>query len=160
MITVSLVKEAGFRTAVSVLSARNNHDYGVNFKGVSARLGNSGNELQVYLNNGQSTTDAAQSMADIALATCIASLLAITSNVGAMIVADVYNVTADPSDEKFVKMVVGIDDTTGVMEMFALEKTVGEYGSLPAGKTEVSSLKEFSVPAAGSSLTETFNFIK
>lgn len=155
-----LIKDAGHRTVLDVLKARGQEAYGVNFLGVSANVGTNHNELKIHLVAGQSLTVADQLLADIQKPTVDFTGLEITTNVGSFVVADVYNVTADPSDEKFVKIVLGIDDTNGAIEVFALEKTTGEYGALPAGKTFVTDVKEFSVPAAGTVLTEIFNFIK
>jgi len=78
--------------------------------------------------------------------------LDIKTNVGSAIVNDIYAVTADPTDKKFIKMSILRDTGTSVLEIAAFEKTTGEYGSIPAGKILEMDLKEFSVIAAGTTL--------
>lgn len=67
---------------------------------------------------------------------------------------DNHVVAADPSETKYIKVSVVADDTTKDLELVAYEKTTGDYGSIPAGKTHIADLKEYSVPASGSDLTE------
>jgi len=107
-------------------------------------------------------TDANQLLSDLEKPTCVidgTDSLQINTDVGNEVVADTYIVTADPSDTTYAKVVLGMDDSNGDLEIFVLEKTTGVYGSLPAGKSLISDLKEFSVPAAGTVLTEEQNFI-
>jgi len=85
--------------------------------------------------------------------------LDIRTNVGTEIVDDDYTVTADPSDKKWIKMVILRDDTSTDIEIYAFEKTTGEYGSVPSGKTHEKDLKEFSVVASGTVLVEEEDFI-
>lgn len=85
--------------------------------------------------------------------------LDIRTNVGSAIVNDDYSVTADPSDKKFIKMSLVRDDTSTDLEIIAFEKTTGDYGSIPSGKTLIGDLKEFSVVASGTVLVEEQDFI-
>jgi len=85
--------------------------------------------------------------------------LTIRTNVGSAIVNDDYAVTADPDDKKFIKMVVVRDDTSGLLEILAFEKTLGDYADIPAGKSHEKDLKEFSVVALGTALVEEEDFI-
>jgi hypothetical protein len=94
--------------------------------------------------------------------TCVGnspSDLDIRTNVGSAIVDDDYTVTADGSDKKYIKMAIARDDTSGDLEIIAFEKTTGEYGSTPSGKTLSKWLKEFSVVASGTALVEEEDFI-
>lgn len=86
------------------------------------------------------------------LPTCIGNIpsdLTIRTNVGSAIVNDDYTVTANPTDKKFIKMSLVRDNSTGLLEILAFEKTTGNYGSMPSSKTLEFELKEFSVSAAG-----------
>ncbi len=94
--------------------------------------------------------------------TCVGnspSNLKIRTNVGSAIVNDDYTVTADADDKKFIKMVIVRDDGTGLLEILAFEKLLGNYDDLPAGKTHEKDLKEFSVIAAGTVLVQEQDFI-
>jgi len=84
--------------------------------------------------------------------TASANLLQITSNVGTAIIDDTYDVTPDESLTKYVKISVARDDTSGDLEILAFEKTSGEYGNSPAGKTVVQEISEFYVVASGTEL--------
>ena len=89
--------------------------------------------------------------------TCIGNSpedLTIRTNVGAAIVNDDYEVTAHASLKKYIKMAVARDDTSGDLEILAFEKTTGEYGDPPSGKTVEAYIKEFSVVANGTELVE------
>jgi len=152
---VSLAKTAGTNTCLQIINGRAKHEYPSNANGSTTHDG----DIIIHLTGSPSETEANNILTAIALPTCTSSLLDITSNVGTYIVNDVISIVADPDNKKFVEVVVGIDDTTGVLEMFALEKTTGEYPGVPAGKTNLVKLKEFSVPAAGTALTETINYI-
>jgi hypothetical protein len=68
--------------------------------------------------------------------------------------SDVTNVTADPSDTKYVRVCVVYNETTEVFEVVVHEKTTGEYADLLAGELLVKQLKEYSVVAAGTDLVE------
>jgi len=94
-----------------------------------------------------------------AAVTCDASALAITLTLGDVIVSDVTNITADPTDKKFVLIVIALDDTTGDLEVHAFEKTTGEYGDLPADKTLAAQIKEYCVAAAGTTLELVTSYI-
>lgn len=84
----------------------------------------------------------------------------INTDVGTEVIADTYLVVASGSEKKWVKMVLGMDDGSGVLEIFALERLdLQVYGSLPGGKTFVADLKEFSTPVSGTALTEEKSFL-
>ena len=87
--------------------------------------------------------------------TCVKNIpsdLKIRTNLGSAIVNDDYTVTADPSDKKFIRISLARDDGSTDLEVIAFEKTTGEYGAMPAGKTLEFHIKEFSVVAAGTEL--------
>lgn len=157
---VTLVKEAGYFSVKRILHGMGGKKYLAEFLGVSARFGVSSNQLAMHLDPAASDTDAVAALAAIQLPTCTSSLLDITVNVGTLIVADLTSIVADPSDEKFVKVSIAVDDTTGDPEVYVFEKTTGAYGDLPAGKTLCVDLKEYSVAAAGSALVEINDWIK
>ncbi len=86
--------------------------------------------------------------------------LQINTDVGTEVVADTHLVVASGSEKKWIKMVLGMDDVSGALEIFALERLDSQvYGSLPGGKTFVADLKEFSTPVSGTSLTEEKSFL-
>ncbi len=87
------------------------------------------------------------------------SNLKIRTNVGSEIVDDDYTVTAHASLKKYVKISILRDDTSTDIEIYAFEKTTGEYGSVPSGKTLEKDLKEFSVVALGTVLVEENDWI-
>ena len=91
--------------------------------------------------------------------TCTSSALAITLNMGTAIVNDITNVTADPTNKKFVLIAIVLDNTTGDAEAAAFEKTTGEYAGVPSGKTLGTNVKEYCVEANGTTLVEVNNFI-
>lgn len=145
------------------LDKRARHLYGVNCFGVSWHNGNQAAniapECKVHLADGQDTANAEALLEAIEKPTCVAASLAITTDLGTLIVGDVTNITADPTDTKFVKVALVKDDASGAIEVAVFEKTTGDYGDVPVGKTHVADLKEFSVPAAGSALTEINDWI-
>jgi len=115
----------------------------------------SGNESEVH-------RDFVVECASDNVPTCVGnspSDLDIRINVGSAIEDDDYSVTADPDDKKFIKMAILRDDTSGDLEIYAFEKTTGDYGDVPSGKTHEKYLKEFSVVAAGTALVEEEDFI-
>jgi len=154
-----LVKEAGPQTALQIIDCRSLFEYPTEHDGASTRFGSSSNQLAIHLTGSPSLTAADAILAAIQTPTCTSSLLDVTVNVGTYLVSDVTSIVADPDDELFAKISVAIDDTTGVLEVIAFTKTTGEYGSPSAGKTVCADLKEYSVPAAGSALSEINNFI-
>lgn len=97
--------------------------------------------------------------------TCIGdspSDLTIRTNVGSAVVNDDYAVTADTTDQKFIKMSLVRNDSNGLLEIMAFEKIPNqqqEYADTPAGKTFISDLKEFSVVANGTVLVEEEDYI-
>jgi len=86
--------------------------------------------------------------------TATASALQITTNVGTAIVDDIHDVTADSTHTTYVLMAVVRVDATDALEVIAFEKTDGEYGSSPAGRTLEQDIKEFYVVANGTDLVE------
>ena len=86
--------------------------------------------------------------------TATASALQITTNVGTAIVDDLHDVTADGTDTTYVLMSVVRVDATDALEVVAFEKTTGEYGSIPAGRTLEQDINEFYVVANGTDLVE------
>jgi len=155
-----LVKEVGRRTAISVLSHRANFEYPGKFNGASSHVGPNHNEIRLHLIDGESKTIANGLLSDIALPTVVTSGLQIITNVGQLIVNDLINIVASSSDIKGVLVCIGINDTNGAIEIFALEKTTEEFGDLPAGKTFVTNLVELSVLPAGSTLDLIKTFIR
>lgn len=87
--------------------------------------------------------------------TAVESALQITTNVGTAIVNDIYNVTADVTNTKYVKISVIRVDATQALEILVSEKTTGAYDSIPAGKTLEQDIREFSVIANGTVLVPT-----
>lgn len=62
--------------------------------------------------------------------------------------------TADPTYIKYVLVTLVVDDTTKALEMVSYEKTTGEYGAVPGGKTHAGNLKEYSIAISGTTMTE------
>jgi len=98
-------------------------------------------------------------MDDYEVLTCGSSGMTITITLGDIIVSDVTNISTDQNNEKSVLMVMAIDDVTGDPSIYAFEKTTGEYGTLPAGKSEATKIKEYVVDAGGSVLLEIANYM-
>jgi len=168
MANATLVKEIGTDfgpnrviadTALKILSRRAKFLYPTEFDGASAHFGSNSDQIVIHLTGSPSLTDADQALADIEKPTCTFSLLDITVNVGALVVNDVTSIDDDPLDEKFIKVVVVIDDVSGAIQIYVLEKTTEQYPSLPAGKTFCANLKEYSLAAAGTTLVEINDFI-
>jgi len=157
---VVLVKDVGHVSIVEILNCLGTKEYASEFLGVSSGYGPSSNQLAMHLDDAADDTDAVAALAAAALPTCSSSLLDITVNVGTWIVSDVTSIVADPTEIKTVKASVLIDDTTGALEVHAFEKTTGEYGAVPAGKTLCTDLKEYTLAAAGSALVEAKDFIQ
>ena len=86
--------------------------------------------------------------------TAVASGLNITTNIGVTVVDQVDAITADGSDTKFVLVTAYEDDVTGLLEAVLFEKTTGEYGDPPSGKTYHEDINEFSLVASGTDLVE------
>ena len=159
MPNATLVKEAGVFSALQIIDQRSLFEYPVEHAGASTRFGANADQLAIHLTGSPSLTAADAILAAIQTPTCTSSLLDITVNVGTYLVNDVTSIVADATDELFAKASIVIDDVSGVIEVIAFTKTTGEYGSSPAGKTFCCDLKEYSVPAAGTALTEINNFI-
>lgn len=124
------------------------------------RTGKNGNTIEVYLEDGESQTEASNMITAVGEPTCTHNNLTITVNFGTYVVNDQDTIVADPTNKKWVLVKLGIDDTTGDFEIFFCEKTTGEYGDLPAGKTYVHDLKEYYVEANGTELVEFIDFIE
>jgi hypothetical protein len=148
------------RTIVAILDCIGKVKYTTEFLGISSNFGASSNELAMHLDDAADDTIAVATLAAAALPTCSDSGLDITVNAGTWLVSDVTSVTADASDEKTLKATIAIDDTSGDIEVIVYEKTVGEYGSVPAGKVHCEDLKEYTLAALGSSLTEVNDWIE
>lgn len=86
--------------------------------------------------------------------TSVAASLQITTNIGTAVVNDIHNVTADPTNTKYVRISAIRDDGTNALEVLAEEKVLGEYGGVPGGKTLEVIINEFFVVAAGTDLVE------
>jgi len=98
----------------------------------------------------------------INIPTCVGnspSDLKIRTNVGSAIVDDDYTVAADSTDKKFIRITLVRDNTSGLLEILAFEKTTDEYGNMPAGKSLEIHMKEFSVVASGTVLVEEQDWI-
>lgn len=160
MIFISQVKDIGSFSAPISLSESLRVIYGAQFNGVGTGLGPDNNFAQVSLLDGSDPTIATNKLTAIQKPTCAPTGLDITVNLGTLIVNDVTSILADPVSVKYVKVSLVSDNATGNIEVVVFEKTILEYGDVPAGKTLCCNLKEFSVPALGTSLTEINNWIK
>lgn len=81
--------------------------------------------------------------------------LQITVDILPVIVADVTNVVADPTDTKFVLVSMSYDKATDLFAVVVREKTTGEYADLLSpDEVLVEDLQEFSLVASGSTLVE------
>jgi hypothetical protein len=157
---VTLIKEAGLRTILGILSCIGSIKYGAEYKGASTHFGSSSDQLAMHLSDGQVDTDAVAALAAAALPACSHNLLDITVDAGTWVVADVTSIVADPAEITTVKATIAVDDISGDPEVVIYEKTTGVYGNVPAGKTHCSDLKEYTLAAAGTSLTEINDWIK
>jgi len=88
------------------------------------------------------------------ICSAVASGLNITINIGVTVVDKVQAIVADVTNTKYVLVSVYVDDTTGIAEEVVFEKTTGEYGNPPSGKTFEKDLQEFSLVANGTDLVE------
>ncbi len=85
----------------------------------------------------------------------VASGLQITVNVDPVIVNDVTNVVADPTDTKFVLVSMSYNKATDVFAIVAREKTTGQYADLLSpDEVLVEDFQEYSLVAAGTTLVE------
>ena len=159
---VSLVKSAGFGTAVQIIDAKGANAYPVEYEGCSVNLPPGYNEITMHLTGAPDPTDANAILAGVDLPTCAHALLAITVNAGTFLVNDVTNVVADPTLEKTLKVTLACVDATGDLEVVVYEKTEeSDYAeNPPAGRTHAADLKEYTLAAAGVSLQEVANFIR
>ncbi len=81
--------------------------------------------------------------------------LQITVNVNAVIVDDVTDVVADPTDAKMVLVSMAYNKATDVFLVVVREKTTGLYADLLSpDEVLVEDLQEYSLVAAGSTLVE------
>jgi len=156
---VTLVKSAGVVSIAAILDRIGANKYTTEFEGAQTNFGPNDDQIAMKLADSASNTDADTALAAAALPVVSSSLLDITVDVGTWIVADLTSIVAYPSDTKFAKVAIAIDDATGNPEVYVFEKTTGAYGSLPGGKTFCVDLKEYSVPAAGTVLTELNDWI-
>jgi hypothetical protein len=157
---VTKIKEIGFVTGLLVMDCKSFNEYPSNHTGASANFGSGSDEIVIHLSGSPDTTEANNILTAIDLPTCTSSGLDITVNCGTYLVDDETSITADPSETKYVKVVICIDDASGDIETCVFTKTTGEYGSVPAGKTLCADMKEYSVPASGTTLTELNDWIR
>ena len=143
MSDVTVIKEAGTRTAVRVLKHKSRFDYPVEANGASAKITPAQNDLTIHLTGTPDETAADALLVAIALPTCTASLLAITVNVGTFLVNDLTNVTADPTLNKFFLVKITMNESTGVLGVEVCERTTEPF-PLPTN-TDVANLKQYSL---------------
>lgn len=158
-VETSATKNIGLKSAGKILHNKLENLYPAKVWGASCAAGDAGDEVIAYLHDGETTGLADTALAAIALPTCTTSGLNITTNVGTYVVGDVTAVTAHATETKYVKISIQINDSNGVVEVLSREKTTGEYAAIAAGKTFGADLKEFSVPALGTVLTEIEDYI-
>ncbi len=122
-----------------------------------------GSAWQVIADPDQEKTAAEESIKSALFADPLAGLipsvvavgLQITVDVDPVIVADVTNVVADPTDTKFVLVSMSYDKGTDVFAVVVREKTTGQYADLVSpDEVLVEDLQEFSLVASGSTLVE------
>jgi len=161
MADITLVKFAGYSTALKVMDAKSKYHYGVLHEGSSSGFGSNNDSLAIHLRAGADPGTAEAILGAIEKPTVEFSLLKITTNVGDYVVNDIYDVTSDGSEKKFVLISVLMDDTSGALEIVAFERLESTelYGDVPAGKTLVSHLKEFSVEIDSTILSQVQNLI-
>lgn len=81
--------------------------------------------------------------------------LQITVNVNAVIVDDVTNIVADPTDTKFILVSMSYNKDTDVFAVVVREKTTGQYADLLSpDEVLVEDFQEYSLVAAGTTLVE------
>ncbi len=81
--------------------------------------------------------------------------LQITVNVNSVIVDDVTNVTADPTDAKMILVSMSYNKATDVFAVVVREKTTGLYVDLDSpDEVLVDDLQEYSLVANGTTLVE------
>lgn len=87
--------------------------------------------------------------------TVVASGLQITVNVDPVIVNDVTNVVADPTDTKFVLISMSYNKATDVFAVVARERILATYADLSSpDEVLVEDLQEYSLVANGTTLVE------
>lgn len=143
--------------AAEIVDRKARQNYGANCFGCSWNPG-----IKVHLEDGTDSSFAEQLLLDIDNPVVAEDGLDIFISVGSLIAenmsgglsGDTYTVTADPTDTKYIKFCLMVNDTSGNLEVGVQEKVLGDYGGMPAGYTLAGYIKEYSVEAAGSSLTE------
>jgi hypothetical protein len=89
------------------------------------------------------------------LPSVVAVGLQITVDVDPVIVGDVTNVVADPTDTKFILVSMSYNQGTDLFAVVVREKTTGAYADLESpDEILVDDLKEFSLVASGTTLVE------
>jgi len=83
-----------------------------------------------------------------------ASGLTITSSVSQFGLNDTTNVTADATDTKYAIIKLIYNSTTDTFLLTSYEKTTGAYATLAADELLLATVKEYSVVANGTTLTE------
>ncbi len=151
MITVSNTKAInlnGFRA----LEEKSKQSYGTKYQGMTYHSDTNG--ISSFLDDGESSTNINTFVTDIADPTCTDSGMVITTDFSTLIVNDQHTAVADSVKKKFFKTDIYIDDTSGALEVVTFErKDPASYGEEPTDKTFVCTLKEYSTPANGTSLT-------
>ena len=151
-------KDIGESTGPRITGAKALYDYGSDLAGVSTNI--LGSNTIIHLLEPATTALADTILTEMDFPSCTPSGLQVNTNVGTYIVDDTYITTAHATETKYLKMTIAINDSNGELEVLAFEKTTGEYGALPAGKTHVVDLKQFSLVALGTSLTEINDYIR
>ena len=139
----------------NILTTLNQANYGANFKAQNTFLaGAVDSSIHVMLASGQSETFASDKIDDIAYPTCEDTGLQVDVVVGSLL-TDTDTYTADPAEIKYILVTLVVDDTTKALEMVSYEKILpANYGATPGGKTHAVNLKEYTIAAAGSTMTE------
>lgn len=108
---------------------------------------------QVVIDDGEDDTFIKAKMDAMADPTCSDTGLQADVTVGTLLdTNDTFS--AHATEVKTVLVTVGMDDTTKALEIISYEKTTGEYGSIPGGKTHGYNLKEYTIAALASTMTE------
>jgi len=151
MITVSNTKAIN-KNSFRAIEEKSKQSYGTKYKGMTYHSDT--NSISSFLDDGESSTNINTFVTDAANATCTDSGMVITTDFSTWIVNDQHTAVADSVEEKFFKTDIYIDDTTGALEVVTFErKKPASYGDEPTAKTFVCTLKEYSTPASGTSLT-------
>jgi len=117
-------------------------------------IGYSQNDLSIAIEDGEDLTFAEGKLDAIDGITCIDNGGLQVDVTAGTLLTDNDTYTADPTYVKYVLVTLVVDDTTKALEMVSYEKTTGEYGAVPGGKTHAANLKEYSIGVSGTTMTE------